>query len=217
MIDVGINNGSGWNVESIESQYINISTYRPLSGSFYMDLPVELKSPRKGLINIKNKDQKCFLWCHVRHINPSKEHPERIKKTDKKIAEELNYDGIEFPVQEKDFNKIEVKNNICINVFGYENGLVFPIYVSDQKFEDSMDLLLLTDNDKSHYVYIKDFDRFMFHKTKNKNKKWFCKICLHCFSSEIVLIKHKENSLSINGKQPVKLEKGIIKFENYFK
>ena len=47
-------------------------------------LSVELNSPRKGLINIKNKDQKCFLWCHVRHINPSKEHPERIKKTDKK-------------------------------------------------------------------------------------------------------------------------------------
>ena len=32
-----------------------------------------------------------------------------------------------------------------------------------------------------------------------------------------MLIKHKENCLSINGKQSVKLEKGIIKFENYFK
>ena len=74
-----------------------------------------------------------------------------------------------------------MKNNICINVFGYENELVFPIYISDQKFEDSIDLLLLNDN-KSHYVYIKDFDRFMFHKTKNKNKKWFCKNCLQCFS-----------------------------------
>ena len=84
MIDVCINNGSGWNVESTESQYINISTYRPLSGSFYMYLPVELRSPRKGLINIKNKDQKCFLWYHVRHINPSNEHSERILKTDKK-------------------------------------------------------------------------------------------------------------------------------------
>ena len=51
-------------------------------------------------------------------------------------------------------------------MFGYQNGLVFPIYVSDQKFEDSRDLLLLIDDDKSH-VYIKDFDRFMFHKTKN--------------------------------------------------
>ena len=48
---------------------------------------------------------------------------------------------------------------------GYENRLVFPIYVSDQKFEYSIDLLLLSDDDKSHYVYIKDFDRFMFHKT----------------------------------------------------
>ena len=71
MIDVWINNGSGWNVESIESQYINISTYRPLSGGSFIDLPVELRSPRKGLI-IKNKDQKFFLWCHIRHINPFK-------------------------------------------------------------------------------------------------------------------------------------------------
>ena len=135
MIDVWINNGSGWIIELIESQYINISTYRPLSGSSYMDLPVELRSPRKGLINIKNKDKKCFLWCHVRHINPLKKHPERIKKTDKKIAEKLGYVGIEFPVHKKVFNKVEVKNNTCINVFGYENGLFFPIYVSDQKLK----------------------------------------------------------------------------------
>ena len=98
---------------------------------------------------------------------------------------------LSFPCIKKILNKIEVKNNICINVFGYENGLVFPIYVSDQKFEDSIDLLLLNDDDKSHYVYIKDFDRFMFHKTKNKNKKWFCRSCLQCFSSESVLIKYK--------------------------
>ena len=49
-----------------------------------------------------------------------------------------------------------------------------------------MDLLLLIDNDKSHDVYIKDFDRFIFHKTKNKNKKWFCRRCLQCFSGESV-------------------------------
>ena len=61
MIDVWINNGSGWNVESIESQYTNISTYRPLAGSSYMDLPVELKSPRKGLINIKKRSKMFFM------------------------------------------------------------------------------------------------------------------------------------------------------------
>ena len=80
-----------------------------------------------------------------------------------------------------------------------------------------MDFLLLNDDDKSHYVYIKDFDRFMFHKTRNKNKKWFCKSCLQCFSSENVLTKHKEDCFSINGKQSVKLEKGIIELENYSK
>ena len=156
-----------------------------------MDLSVELRSPRKGLINIKDKDQKCFLWCHVRYINPSKERPERIKKTGKNITEKLDYDEIAFLVQENDFKKIEMKNNICINVFGNENKLAFPIYVSDHKFEDAMDLLLLIDDDKSHYVYIKDFDRFMIHKTKNKNKQWFCRSCLQCFSSESVLMKHK--------------------------
>ena len=80
-----------------------------------------------------------------------------------------------------------------------------------------MDLLLLIDDDKSHFVYIKDFDKFMFHKTKNKNKKWFCRSCLQCFSSESVLIKHKENCLSINGKQLVILEKGIVELKNHFK
>ena len=78
-------------------------------------------------------------------------------------------------------------------------------------------MLLLNDDNKSHYVYIKDFDTFMFHKIKNKNKKWFCSSCLQCFRSESVLIKHKEDCLSINGKQSVKLEEGIIEFENYFK
>ena len=95
--------------------------------------------------------------------------------------------------------------------------MVLRIYISDQKIEDSKDLLLLIDDDKLHYVYIKDFDRFMFHKTKKKNKKWIRRSCFQCFSSESVLIKHKENCLSINGKHSVIIEKGIIEFENFLK
>ena len=60
-------------------------------------------------MNIKNNDQKCFLWCHVRHINPIKIHPERITRKDKNLVNNLNYDGVEFPVREKDFSKIEKK------------------------------------------------------------------------------------------------------------
>ena len=72
-------------------------------------------------------------------------------------------------------NWIEIKNDICINVLCYENKLTFPIYNSYQEFENSMDFLLVIviDENKSHYVYIKDFDWFMFHKTKIKNKKNF--------------------------------------------
>ena len=55
-----------------------------------------------------------------------------------------------------------------------------------------MDLLLTYNENKSHYVYIKDFDRSMFSKIKSKNKKHFCKYCLHCFSSERILVGHKE-------------------------
>ena len=88
-------------------------------------MPAELRSQKKGLINIKNNDQKCFLCFHVRHLNPIKTHPERIRQTDKELVDDLDYDGVGFPVREKDFSKIETKNNICINVFCYENGLIF--------------------------------------------------------------------------------------------
>ena len=108
-IDDWINEGSDWIVELIESQYINISTYRPLSGSSYVELPTKLKGPKKGLINIKNNDQKCFLWCHVRHINPVKIYPERNTREDKKLVNSLDYDGIDFPMREKGFSKIEKK------------------------------------------------------------------------------------------------------------
>ena len=84
---------------------------------------------------------------------------------------------LSFLYMKKIFNKIEIKDNICINVFGYESELIFPIHISDQKFEDSMDLLLLIGNENSHYVYIKDFNRFTFHRTKKKKiKNGFVKV-----------------------------------------
>ena len=76
-----------------------------------------------------------------------------------------------------------------------------------------MEFLLLFDGDRSHYVYIKDFDKFVFHKTKNKNKKYFFKSCLQCFISKNVLNNHKEVSLNINGAQSLRLEKGTIEFK----
>ena len=99
----------------------------------------------------------------------------------------------------------------------YENRIIYPLYISGEKFSDCMDLLLIFDESKSHYVYIKDFNRLMFNKTKNKNKKYFCRCCLQCFSSENALTEHEEICLVINGKQNVKLGNGSISFKNYSK
>ena len=82
--DNWINEESDWIIESIEAQYVNISVYGPLIGSIYIELPDKLKISMKGLINIKNNDNKCFLWCHIRHLNPLKIHRERITKENKK-------------------------------------------------------------------------------------------------------------------------------------
>ena len=181
---------------------------------------MKLKNPKKGLINIKNKDNECFRWCHIRHLNSQKEDPQRIKKEDKQLKGGLNYEGIKFPVSQKQYNKIEKQNSIRISVFGYEKGQPFPIHISKEKFEDQMNLLLITKDEKKHYILIKDFNTFMYNQTKHKNKKHFCMHCLQCFSSESILIKHINNCLTINGAQTINMPKqgdNILKFNNFHK
>ena len=186
----------------------------------YIELSIELQNSAKGLFNIKNKDVECFRWCHIRHLNPQIQHPERIKKGDKQFIEELNYEGVEFPVSHKHYNKIEKQNGIRINVFGYYKGQPFPIHISKEKFEDQVNLLLITKNEKKHYVLIKDFNVFMYNQSKHKKKKHFCMFCLQCFSSKRILLKHANNCLTINGSQPINMPKqgdNILKFNNFHK
>ena len=87
----------------------------------------------------------------------------------------------------------------------YDDGLTYPIYVSNEKFKNCMNLLQIKEEKKSNYIYVKDFNRFMCNKTKCKSKKHFCRYCLKCFSSERVLVEHKKVCLRVNGKQTVKL------------
>ena len=191
-----------------------------MHGSSYIELPMELRNPKKGLINIKNKDDECFRWCHIRHLNPQEKDPQRIKKEDKKMINELNYDGIDFPLSQKHYNKVEEHNSIRINVFGYENEQPFPIHISKETFEDQMNLLLITKDEKKHYVLIKDFNAFMYNQSKHKERKHFCMYCLQCFSSERILANHVNNCLTINGAQAINMPKqgeNIPKFNNFHK
>ena len=79
-VAVWLSEGSGWTIEDILHHYVNIAKYVPLRGNSYLPLPEELRNSKKGLINLNNEDDKCFLWCHVRHLNPQK-----------KILKELNF------------------------------------------------------------------------------------------------------------------------------
>ena len=106
-IDNWINKGSGWMIESIDGKYVNISAYSPLIGSTYIEFPSGLRNSEKGLINIKNNDNKCFLWFHIRHLNFVEKNPQRITKNDKEMISKLDYEGIKFPVSKKDYCKTE--------------------------------------------------------------------------------------------------------------
>ena len=121
VIDIWVSEGSGWTIDKIDSNYINIIVYQPLNGSSYIELPTELRNSKKELINIKNKDDKCFRWCHVRHLNPQENDSQRILQ--------------------KHCNKIEKQNSIKINVFGYEEKQPYPIHISKETFEYQMNLL----------------------------------------------------------------------------
>ena len=220
MIAQWISEGSGWTVESVDNHYLNIVQYQPMKGSSYIKLPQELRNSAKGLINMKNEDNECFRWCHIRHLNPQDKNPQRIKKSDKEYINKLDYSGIEFPVTTKHYNKIEKQNEININVFGYENKEPYPIHLSKEKYENHMELLLITEDKNKHYVLIKDFNNFMYNKTKHKERKHFCMHCLQCFSSERVLSDHKDNCITVNGTQAVKMpnkDNNILKYNNFYK
>ena len=162
IIAIWISEGSGWSIMAVENHFLNLVKYVPMKGSSYIQLPHELRNSAKGLLNIKNEDNECFRWCHIRHLNPQEKNPQRIKKSDKAFIKNLDYSGIEFPVSAKQYNKIEKQNNIRINVFGYESKQKYPIYVSNEKHEDCMNLLIVTEDKKNHYVLIKDFNKFMY-------------------------------------------------------
>ena len=119
----------------------------------------------------------------------------------------------------KQIPKIEEQNNISINVFGYENKQRFPLYVSQKVFETTLDLLLIMEDEKQHYVWIKDFNRFMYNQSKHQHRKQFCRYCLQYFSREEILHKHTPNCIIINGKQAIEMPKkgNSVKFNNFHK
>ena len=96
-----------------------------------------------------------------------------------------------FPLDINDYEKIEDRFQMQVNVFGYENK-VYPLYISKKSCYQTLNLLLITEKGKSHYVFIKDFKRLMFSRTKHNDKKHHCMSCLQSFTTEELLSNHKK-------------------------
>ena len=82
-IAIWISEGSGWTVVSVDKHYLNVVKYTPLEGSSYIKMPRVLRN--RSLINIKNYDNECFRWCHIRHLNPQKKIHKELKNLIKHI------------------------------------------------------------------------------------------------------------------------------------
>ena len=121
-----------------------------------------------------------ILECLIRK---QERNPDRMKKTDKRITKSLDYSGIEFPIKEKDYPMIEHRFSINLNVFYYDKR-VYPLYISQQNNEQVPNVLLISDGEKSQYVFIKDFNSLMYQKSKHKGRKYFCMHCLQNLTTE---------------------------------
>ena len=210
---------SDWTFYKVIKLELHTVSYRPLRGNTWIPLPKEL-ADKKAIINMKSKDNKCFLWCVLRKLNPKDSHEERVDKELMEKENTLNMEGIEYPVSLKDINKFEKQNpSISITVFGYEES-VYPLRNSDfMDREHKIILMLIEENEVKHYCLVKSKSRLLSSQvTKGKRGEHFCLRCLNPFWCQEALSKHQEYC---GEHESVKIElpkEGtMLKFEKYCK
>ena len=211
--------GSGWNLYNIIQLELHTVRYNPLRGETWIPLPKELAN-KKAIINVKNKDNKCFLWCVLRALNPKDNHPKRVNKELKtKEKNTLNMDGIDYPLSLKHLNEFEKQNpSISITVLGYEGKSVYPLRDSDNTDrEHNIILMLIEEGGVKHYCLVKSLSRLLSSQISNHDgEHYFCLNRLNAFPSEKSLNKHRkycDNYEAVKIQMP---EKGtMLKFKNY--
>ena len=187
-------NGSGWVVDTFEAVDLYTIHYNPLRARSYMELPYWIKS-KKACVNIKNQDEKCFLWSILAALHPvnRENNPERVRHY-RLYEHELNMDGIEYPVSITAVTKFEKQNDIAVNILAYQDESIIPVRVSEERKKMyHVNLLLLSDDTSSHYVLIRNLSRLVGAQyNKHRTALHFCLYCLRGFQSPDVLKKHVE-------------------------
>ena len=201
---------------SIIQLELHTVSYKPLRGETWISLHKELAN-KNTIINMKNKDNKCFLWCVLRELNPTKDHPERVDRELKPKENTLNMEGIEYYVSLKDLNKFEKQNpTISITVFGYEGKHVYPLRNSDNTDrEHNIILTLIEKGGVKHYCLVKSIE-LSSQVTKGKRKEYFCLRCLNPFWCKEALSRHQEYCGEYEAVKIEPPKKGtMLKFKNY--
>ena len=185
-------NGSGWYFSEVVQLEIHTVEFNPAKGSSYIPLP-DWISNKKAIVNIQNKDEKCFLWCILRYLHPRENHEETLKDL-KEYENSLNTKGISFPMKLKDITKFEKLNPELpgINVFSADNYIFYPLRMAERDCLNTIDLFLYEEDGVSHYTLIKNFNRLIKSQmTKSKNGPIFiCKRCFSHFTKPELLEKH---------------------------
>ena len=181
---------SGWRFDKIISMTIYFYKTGELNGSNYVKIPLRINA----ILNIENNDKYCFIWSILASLHPChNNHPNRVSNY-KQYFNELNINGFDFKFGFKcsDVHKFKDLNNLSINIFElnfyqdqnqWKHKLI-PIEVSKNDSDRVIDLAIY----KNHYVLIKKLDVFL----GDDNKKYICRQCLSSYTSEIMLIKHKQ-------------------------
>ena len=214
-------NGSGWYFKEVVNVEIHTVDYKPARGSSYIPLP-DWMMRTKAIVNIRNTDEKCFLWCVLRYLHPRDKND--IRLTDfKQYENELNTKGVNFPVKLKDIPKFETLNPSLpgINVFSVnENKKFYPLRMAQRIPQKTIDLFLYEEDGKYHYSLIKNFSPlFRSQITSRKNgQTYICKKCFTHFSKEQLFQKHF-SCCSTNETIAVRVPPRNTKlhFQNYFK
>ena len=211
--------GSGFQFQEIEEVILEIYKVNDIQASSYIELPPKYKNSQ-SIINIKNNDQFCFLWCILAYLFPVEDN-KNITSSYSKHFDKFNLEGLEFPMKVTDIPKFENLNRLntggqqccipkalCVNVFELTGNVLTPIHINTNYDQPQIDLLLY----QNHYCLITKLHCLI---NKDSHMKHVCRRCLTAFKSQPVLIDHIDRCQK---QQPTKITfswKDHLKFEHY--
>ena len=194
LLEIHEGQGSGFKLDSILDCQLSIAKYDIVGGSMHTPLPKYIQS-KNATVNIKNKDDKNFLYCLSYIRKPVVEHAQRSSKYVKDLN---NFDvsGKKFPVTLNQIEKFEQQNpDFSVNVFKLDKKKeihLIPLYTTPERNKKyHANLLQIGNIWKPHYVVISNMSRLLFDKISDRHKMYFCKYCLTTFSKESVLEAHE--------------------------